>query len=695
MPSPAPTPPVARPVRLGRIPILDLTPRVDDGAWPATAFAGEAVPFRATAFREGHDLIGVTLLLTDPQGGQSEHPMVSIEPGLDRWQATRALDVTGKWTFRVRAYADLFNTWLHDAIIKIEAEVDVDLMFQIGYGLLAGAAKDTARPAAERTLLRATAALLADPDRRGGWLDAVAEPRLLAGLQVRPISALETESESHVVIVERERAGRGAWYEFFPRSVGAVREPDGSWKSGTFRTAATRLPEIAAMGFDVVYLPPIHPIGRAFRKGPNNSLNAGENDPGSPWAIGSAEGGHDSIHPDLGSEKDFLFFSKKAAQHGLEIALDLALQASPDHPWVTAHPEWFTTLPDGSIAYAENPPKKYQDIYPINFDNDPEGIYAEVLRVVTHWMNLGVRIFRVDNPHTKPVAFWERLLAEVATIDPGIVFLAEAFTRPALLTTLAKVGFQQSYTYFTWRNTKEELEEFLTDLAEVTADYLRPNLFVNTPDILTEFLQFGGPPAYKIRAALAATAAPIWGVYSGYELYENVARPGSEENIDNEKYEFRPRDFAAAEAEGRSLAPYIRLLNDLRREHPSLGQLRNLHLHSSHDDFVLVYSKFLPAELSPSGRADAVIVVANLDPYAVRETTIQLDLTALGLPHDASFQVTDAATGARWLWGSENYVRLDPHTEPVHLLRVDLNVNQPETGLRANDSTSATAARRH
>jgi len=333
-------------------------------------------------------------------------------------------------------------------------------------------------------------------------------------------------------------------------------------------------------------------------------------DPGSPWAIGGAAGGHDAIHPDLGTEKDFVSFVRQAKKFGLEIALDLALQASPDHPWVTEHPEWFTTLPDGTIAYAENPPKKYQDIYPLNFDNDPAGIYAEMLRIVQHWVAQGVKIFRVDNPHTKPLQFWEWLIATVNAQDPDVIFLAEAFTRPAVMRALAAVGFQQSYSYFTWRNTKAELEEFLTSVSHETSDYMRPNLFVNTHDILTEYLQFGGRAAYRVRACIAATAAPLWGVYAGYELLENVARPGSEENIDNEKYEFKFRDWDGAEARGESLAPLLRRLNEIRRQHPALRQLRNFDVHWSDDDHVLVYSKHLDAAFTGTGSPDTLIVVA-------------------------------------------------------------------------------------
>ncbi|RZI86950.1 MAG: alpha-1,4-glucan--maltose-1-phosphate maltosyltransferase, partial [Microbacterium sp.] len=392
--------------------------------------------------------------------------------------------------------------------------------------------------------------------------------------------------------------------------------------------------------------------------------------PGSPWAIGSADGGHDAVHPDLGTLADFRAFVRAAQAEGLEVALDLALQAAPDHPWVTAHPEWFTTLPDGTIAYAENPPKKYQDIYPVNFDNDPEGIRAEVLRIVRHWIAQGVKIFRVDNPHTKPLQFWEWLIATVNAEHPDVVFLAEAFTRPSPLQALAYSGFQQSYSYFTWRNTKPELEEFLRWISDETADFMRPNLFVNTPDILTEYLQYGGRPAYKVRAAIAATGGASYGVYAGYELYENVARPGSEENIDNEKYEYKFRDWAAAEATGDSLAPYLTRLNELRRNHPALRQLRGLSVHWSDDEAILVYSKHLPAALTPDGRSDTIIVVANVDPHSARQTTVHIDSGVFGIPRGHDYQVVDLVTGAEWTWNQDNFVHLDAFVEPVHILHV-------------------------
>ena len=657
----------ARSESLGRIPIRALTPRQPENQWVATGYVGEVVPFEATVFREGHGLLRVELMVTHPDDGITLHPMELIAPGTDRWRAEVQLTEQGVLHWQVRAASDDWASWLHDAEIKIPARQDVELVFAAAAQLLAhspGKVFDEARAALVDPRLT--------PDAR---LRIAHDPRLTAAIAAHPVQSLLTESPTLELRVERARAAVGAWYELFPRSEGAKRAKDGTWTSGTFRTASRRLPGVAAMGFDVVYLPPIHPIGRSFRKGPNNTTNAGPADPGSPWAIGAAEGGHDALHPDLGSFADFRYFLGQAAKNGLEVAIDLALQCSPDHPWVTEHPEWFTHRPDGTIAYAENPPKKYQDIYPLNFDNDPEGIRAEILRIVEFWVDKGIAIFRVDNPHTKPLVFWEWLLGEVNRRHPDVVFLAEAFTRPPMLHSLAAAGFQQSYTYFTWRNTKTELEEFFAEISGSSADYLHPNLFVNTPDILTEFLQFGGPPAYKIRAALAATASPSWGVYAGYELFEDVARAGSEENIDNEKYEYKQRDWAgAARAEktapGKTLAPYLTRLNEIRAAHPALAQLRNLSIHWSDDDSVLVYGKHLDGRFTESGVTDSLIVVANLDPHSVRETLVHLDLTRFGLEPDDTFAVTELITGAEWEWGASNFVRLDAFTEPVHVLSI-------------------------
>jgi starch synthase (maltosyl-transferring) len=659
-----------------RIPVTGLTPAAPDPRWHPKAFEGEVVPFRATVFREGHDLVGALLVATAPSGAVHVRRMRPLGAGSDRWEARVQLSEVGRWHWHVTGFDDEIATWRHDAALKIDAGVDAALMYEIGARLVERAAADRGRTSTARKRLTAFAAALRDAeasehDRRA----LIDDDAAFAEFELRPLSRLAGDSPEHELLVERRLAGVGSWYEFFPRSEGAKRLKDGTWKSGTFRTAAKRLDGVAAMGFDVVYLPPIHPIGVTNRKGRNNTLDPGPNDPGSPWAIGGPRadgtpGGHDEVHPDLGTLADFRWFVRQARERGIEVALDLALQASPDHPWVAEHPEWFTVLPDGTIRYAENPPKKYQDIYPVNFDDDPDGIFAEVLRIVRHWMKQGVRIFRVDNPHTKPLAFWERLIQAVNADDPGVVFLAEAFTRPAMLQALAMAGFQQSYTYFTWRNTKQELEEFLGSLANDTADFLRPNLFVNTPDILTEYLQFGGPAAFTVRATIAATAAPTWGVYSGFELFESVARPGAEEAIDNEKYEYKPRDFALAEREGRSLGLYLGILNRIRAEHPALGQLRNIRFHASDDDSVLVYSKRLEREFTGGDADDTIIVVANVDPHSVRETTVHLDLAELGLGAGARFVVEDLVTGQRWEWGADAYVRLDAFTRPVHVLQL-------------------------
>lgn len=654
---------------IGRLPITRVTPSVDGGAYAAKAFVGEVLPFSAVVFREGHDSLGVELVLTSPTAKTSVYRMLPGAAGSDSWHTQAQLTEQGRYKFQIRAFGDDFDTWHHNATVKVNVGVDEELMMLEGVALLVRAASEGQRSKTGAKKLVEVAEKLADKTKSAKARLAEAES-VSTIFAHEPLRSLITLSQEFEINCERELAGSAAWYEFFPRSEGATFDAKTkTWKSGNFKTAAKRLPAVAEMGFQVLYLPPIHPIGEAFRKGPNNTLNAAPQDPGSPWAIGSAAGGHDAIHPDLGTEADFKDFVKKAKELGIEVALDLALQASPDHPWVKSNPEWFTTRADGTIAYAENPPKKYQDIYPINFDNDRDGIYLEVLRVVKHWISLGIRVFRVDNPHTKPVNFWQWLIAEVNSEFDDVVFLAEAFTRPAMMHTLGKVGFQQSYTYFTWRNTKAELESYLTELAHQSADFFRPNLWVSTPDILTEYLQFGGPAGHKIRAVVAATGAASWGMYSGFELIESVARPGAEEHIDSEKYEFKPRDFKAAEKAGRSIAPFVAKLNEARADHPALRQLRNLQLHSSDDSAILVYSKHLSAEHSSTGKADTVIVVVNVDPHSVRETSVHLDLAKLGLDSE-TFEVHDLISNQKFTWGKDNYVRLDPREEPAHILHI-------------------------
>jgi starch synthase (maltosyl-transferring) len=654
---------------IGRIVISDVEPVIDCGRRPAKAVPGETFEVSATVFREGHEVPGAGVVLRGPAGQRLPLArMREILPGTDRYAAEVTPDAEGQWRFHVEAWGDPIGHWRHDAEIKVPRGQDVELMLTEGAALFDRAARSPSRPLEHRSALAAVAARLAD---RGlaPWdrLAAAADEEIAAILDEAPLRELLTRSAAYPLTVHRTRALYGAWYEFFPRSEGVRADPMGRREpqSGTLRTAMCRLEGIARMGFDVVYLPPIHPIGTTARKGRNNALEAGPGDPGSPWAIGSPDGGHDAIHPDLGTFADFDAFVARTRELGMEVALDLALQTSPDHPWVTAHPEWFTQRADGSIAYAENPPKKYQDIYPLNFDRDPAGLYAEVLRVVRLWMSHGVRIFRVDNPHTKPLAFWERLLAEVNSTDPDVIFLAEAFTRPAMMHTLAKIGFHQSYTYFTWRNTAGELTEYLRELSGPAAAYMRPNFFVNTPDILHEYLQHGGPPAFRVRAVLAALLSPTWGVYSGFELCENApVRPGSEEYLDSEKYAFRQRDWAAAEHGPNGIAPLITRLNLIRRSHPSLHWLRNLRFHYVDQPGLLCFSK------RSSRDADTVLAVVNLDPYQPREATVWLDMPALGVDDRSQFVVTDELTGESYRWGQANYVRLDPATTPAHIFTV-------------------------
>jgi len=648
---------------VGRIPVMDVTPVVEHGRYPAKAATGESFDVSALVFADGHDRLGADVVLVDPQGGRGEPVRMQPLPHeTARRRARVQADQVGAWSFEVQAWKDTLATWQHDAAVKIRAEVDVELMFLEGTLLLERWGREVQAAKADRTTVLNAIKALRDTDRPvEARLAAVEDPALTAVLTAYPLRDLLTVDGPYPLFVDRERALYGSWYELFPRSEGAYVAKDGSIVAGTFATAAKRLDAVAAMGFDVVYLPPIHPIGEVNRKGRNNTLTPSETDVGSPWAIGSKAGGHDKVHPELGSMKDFDAFVKRANSLGLEVALDLALQAAPDHPWVKKHPEWFTTRADGTIAYAENPPKKYQDIYPVNFDNDPEGIYAEVLRVVKLWMKHGVRIFRVDNPHTKPVAFWERLLAEVRSSDPDVLFLSEAFTVPAMMHALAKVGFQQSYTYFTWRNTRPEIESYLSELSQDTAHFLRPNFFTNTPDILHEFLQYGGPAAFRIRATLAATGSPTWGVYAGFELCERIAvRPGSEEYLDSEKYEVKVRDWEAAEAEGRSLAPYLTELNEVRRRHPALQQLRDLTVHGGDDENIVCFSK--------RAADDVVIVVLNVDPHGAHESVVHLDLPALGLADDARFEVHDELSDQTWQWSRDNYVRLDPSVAVAHIL---------------------------
>ncbi|QWW20372.1 alpha-1,4-glucan--maltose-1-phosphate maltosyltransferase [Schaalia sp. 19OD2882] len=665
---------------LPRIPAVELFPVVEGGRLPAKATEHEPFPIRATVFREGHDAKAAEAVLLRPDGTEhSRTLMVDIAPGLDRHEAWVVADTPGAWSFRVDTWSDPYATWRHDATVKIDAGVDVELMLEEGARLLERAASgkallntsQAAPPAPQREILLDAAHRLRNsstsPQQR---LSAGLSSRVRQVMRTHPLRDLLDRTPSMPLRVARERALVGSWYEIFPRSAGAHQREDGTWVSGTLAEAAKDLPRIASMGFDVVYLTPIHPIGTTHRKGRNNALEAAPGDPGSPYGIGSAEGGHDAIHPDLGTFDDFDDFVAAAKGLGMEVALDLALQCSPDHPWVQEHPEWFTTRADGTIAYAENPPKKYQDIYPLNFDNDPRGIYRAVRQVLQVWIDHGVTLFRVDNPHTKPIPFWQMMIADVHSTHPDVIFLAEAFTRPAMMRTLGAVGFDQSYTYFTWRRTKGEIEAYLQEVSHETAHLMRPAFWPTTHDILTPQMWTGGTAVFALRAVLAATGSPTWGIYSGYEFVENVNRPGFEEQNDNEKYQYRPRDWAAAESTG--IPRLLALLNNARSKHPALRQLHDLRIHPTDHPEILCFSKHVPARLSPTGQADTVIVVLSLNPHDTVEGHVHVDLSSLGIESaNGQIRVVDELDGEQYTWSSHTWVSLSPWTRIAHVLAVE------------------------
>ncbi len=651
-----------------RFTLIDIAPVVECGDFPAAGVNGEVIPFGVTAFREGHDSLSVDIRFTDPSGAEcGPYPMQrGFDP--DRYEVLFQPDIEGSWSFTITAWGNPWDTWYHRAAIKIPAGLDTDLELTEGALILQSIAAHPETPSGHSAVLESAIVTVLNTSLPASVrLAAATDSAILDIAQENPIRESPTSSGPWPLLIERSRALIGAWYEFFPRSEGATLNPP---RSGTFASAARRLPQIAAMGFDVVYLPPIHPIGAINRKGRNNTLTPGKHDPGSPWAIGSKDGGHDCIHPELGTVGDFKKFLNTARAEGLEIALDLALQASPDHPWVKEHPEWFTTRADGSIAYAENPPKKYQDIFPLNFDNDPEGLYSEVERIVRYWIDLGVEIFRVDNPHTKPVWVWNRLIHAINATHPQVIFLAEAFTRAPMMRALAEQGFQQSYTYFTWKTSKNDIEEYFNDLAGPMSAYMRPNVFTNTPDILHGYLQTGMPAAFAIRATLAATLSPTYGIYSGFELYEHVSlRPGSEEYLDSEKFEYRPRDWELAIKQGRTLAPYLTQLNQIRRENSALQSLRSLYFHATDSPDVIAYSK--------RDHSNVVLVVCTLDPYHEHSTTVHWNMPVLGLDWDCEFSVREELTDSSWRWNPHTFVRLNPYENVAHIARVSSHV-QPQ-----------------
>ena len=628
---------------LDRIVIDEVHPRTPTG-FPAKAAVGEVVPVSADIFKDGHDILAARVRVE----GET-WPLVPV--GNDRWEGTFALDAVGAHELVVEAWVDRFATWRHDVQVKAGDGQDLTTELDEGMALfqqLLPHVPELRRPiVAEASAALARESCSVDVRLNAGLDDAVAAA--LAGVAL-PEDV--TTSAPLPLWVDRERAVFSAWYELFPRSEGG------------FAGACKRVADIADMGFDILYLPPIHPIGRSHRKGPDNTLVAGPDDVGSPWAIGGPEGGHAAIHPDLGTLEDFRALVDECASRGMEVALDYALQCSPDHPWVSEHPEWFHHRPDGTIKYAENPPKKYQDIYPINFwpakEKDRKALWSACKAIFDHWIGHGVRIFRVDNPHTKPTAFWAWVIREVQAAHPDVLFLAEAFTRPKVMAKLAEVGFTQSYTYFTWRNTKQELTEYGLELTSGPAvSYMRPNFWPNTPDILAGPLRNGSPAAFRMRAVLAATLVPSWGVYSGFELCENEpASDANEEYLHSEKYELKARDWRRDD----SLAPFLAQLNAIRRAHPALQRLRGLQFHHSNSDQILVYSR------TSAAGDDVVLCVVNLDPDQWHEDTLWLDLGALGLP--AAIEAHDELTGATFAWGDSPYVRLDPADAPAHVLHL-------------------------
>jgi starch synthase (maltosyl-transferring) len=642
-----------------RVVIEDIEPQVDGGRAPVRRVSGEELKVEARIFTDGHDQIDGALLFRFTKSNEWQSlPLVPL--GNDLWQARFTVQELGQYEYTVCAWVDTARTWQRDFKKRYEAaqetEVDFVLGAQQAVALALRAPKADARRLTEwanaltdPTRTRTERAALASSDSLGDFAHRYPDPKLL----LRHEPPLKVD-------VERERARFSTWYELFPRSTSAT-----AGMHGTFADCEARLPYVAAMGFDVLYLPPIHPIGVTERKGPNNQAAATADDVGSPWAIGADAGGHKALHPQLGTLEDFHRLIATSAELGMEIALDLAFQCSPDHPYVREHPEWFLHRPDGSIQYAENPPKKYQDIYPFNFDCDAwRELWAELKSVVEYWIAQGVRIFRVDNPHTKPFAFWEWLIAEVRQAHPEVIFLAEAFTRPAPMYRLGKLGFSQSYNYFAWRNTKSELTEYFTELTTApVSEFFRPNLWPNTPDILTEYLQFGGRPAFTVRLVLAATLGASYGIYGpAFELMEHVPRePGSEEYLNSEKYQLRHWDLERAD----SLCDLIARVNGIRRDNAPLQTNRGLRFHRIDNDSLLVYSK------TNVERTEALLIIVNLDPQHVQAGWVELDLSAIDVPAEQSFQAHDLLSGTRYLWkGARNYVALDPQHAPAHIFRI-------------------------
>jgi starch synthase (maltosyl-transferring) len=643
-----------------RVVIEEVQPQIDCGQFPAKRVEGDRVVVEADVFTDGHDSISARLLWKrEGAASWEEEPLTPLVN--DRWRGEFTVGEPGIYLFSVRAWVDRFLTWFRDMRKRVDAGQDVAVQYLVAAELIEKAIESSAPPSEDRARLEKWITLFRDgsstQEEKNEKLFAGDLPRLMERYSDRRF-ALDYPREIPIV-VDRERARFSAWYEMFPRSTGTGGE------HGTFATAAERLPYVAEMGFDVLYLPPIHPIGTTFRKGKNNALEAEDDDVGSPWAIGSEEGGHTSVHPQLGTLEEFRDFVAKAAGHGLEIALDIAYQVSPDHPWVREHPEWFRQLPDGTIQYAENPPKKYQDIYPIDFESaEWESLWKELREVFLFWIDQGVKIFRVDNPHTKAFRFWEWAIADIRRKHPDVIFLSEAFTRPKIMYRLAKAGFTQSYTYFTWRNSKFELEQYLTELTRTRVrEFFRPNFWPNTPDILHESLQYGGRPNFAARLILASTLSSNYGIYGpAYELLEHTAREhGSEEYRDSEKYQLRDWNLRHPQ----SLSRLIARINRIRNEHPALHSNDSLRFHPIDNDQLICYSK------RTSDHTDLIVVIVNLDPHHRQAAMVHLELTELAIDPDAHYELHDLITGSRYIWsGRDNYVEIDPHVVPAHIFSI-------------------------
>jgi starch synthase (maltosyl-transferring) len=642
----------------GRVIIEAVKPEIDGGRFPIKRTTGDKVVVEADMFADGHNVISCALLhRKEDESEWTEIPMVHL--GNDRWRGHFKVTEIGRYLYTVRAWVDPFESWRRGLAKKVEADQDVLVDLLVGAELVEATSQRASKLDAKK--LRDLANVLRSVKGASERLSLALGEELAETVAKYPdLGFASTYDKELSVVVDREKARFSSWYEVFPRSCASE-----TGHHGTFKDCEARLPYIAAMGFDVLYLPPIHPISRTNRKGKNNAPLAGAGDSGSPWAIGAAEGGHKAIHPELGTIEDFRHLVSRAQEYGIEIAMDLAFQCTPEHPYVKEHPEWFRWRPDGTVQYAENPPKKYEDIYPLNFETDQwQELWKEIKSVVEFWIDQGVRIFRVDNPHTKPFAFWEWLIPAIKRDFPEVIFLAEAFTRPKVMYRLAKLGFTQSYTYFAWRNTKSELMQYFTELTQTgVRDFFRANLWTNTPDILTEYLQMGGQPAFMVRLVLAATLGANYGIYGpAFELYENQPRElGSEEYLDSEKYEIKHWDIKRTE----SLKDFIARVNRIRRENPALQSDWSLSFHGTDTDQLICYSKHTE-DLS-----NTIVVVVNLDPHHTHAGWIELPLSDMGLDPQRPYQVHDLLSDARFLWhGPRNYVELNPHITPAHIFQL-------------------------